>query len=110
MIALQMCYAHRTRKHYSQEQALEWITQTGKGLRYLHTSKPKVTILSQLSSVQYINFVLRLGLQIRAEHCQWHLRVLFGTELTTKTGTRRPFFTHMLPLRLCGEMQSWKTS
>ncbi|CAK0785797.1 hypothetical protein CVIRNUC_009008 [Coccomyxa viridis] len=38
----QMCHAHTKRKHYSQEQALEWMIQIAKGLRYLHTSKPKV--------------------------------------------------------------------
>ena len=37
-----MGHAHHARKHYSQEQALEWIIQIAKGLRYLHTSKPKV--------------------------------------------------------------------
>ena len=43
---LQMTYAHRTRKHYSQEQALRWLTQIAEGLKYLHTSKPKVNALS----------------------------------------------------------------
>ena len=38
----QMGHAHHARKHYSQEQALAWIIQIAKGLRYLHTSKPKV--------------------------------------------------------------------
>ena len=37
-----MGHAHHARKHYSLEQALQWITQIAKGLRYLHTSKPKV--------------------------------------------------------------------
>lgn len=37
-----MGHAHHARKHYSQEQALTWIIQIAKGLRYLHTSKPKV--------------------------------------------------------------------
>ena len=41
-LLLQMGHAHHARKHYSQEQALEWIIQIAKGLRYLHTSKPKV--------------------------------------------------------------------
>lgn len=47
-LLLQMGHAHHARKHYSQEQALEWIIQIAKGLRYLHTSKPKVHALSAL--------------------------------------------------------------
>ena len=47
--AVQMCHAHTKRKHYSQEQALEWMIQIAKGLRYLHTAKPKV--LPPLSSL-----------------------------------------------------------
>ena len=43
-----MGHAHHARKHYSQEQALEWIIQIAKGLRYLHTSKPKVHALTAL--------------------------------------------------------------
>ena len=53
-----MCHAHTKRKHYSQEQALEWMIQIAKGLRYLHTSKPKVLpILSSLEASKHAEWI-----------------------------------------------------
>ena len=39
---MQMCTNHQKRKHYSEEQALRWMIQVAKGLKYLHSTKPQV--------------------------------------------------------------------
>lgn len=42
LYVLQMCTNHLKKKHYTEAQALQWAIQIAKGLRYLHSAKPKV--------------------------------------------------------------------
>jgi len=37
-----MCTNHLKKKHYTEAQALQWAIEIAKGLRYLHSAKPKV--------------------------------------------------------------------
>lgn len=41
-LVVQMCTNHLRKKHYTHAQALQWAIQIARGLKYLHTSKPKV--------------------------------------------------------------------
>lgn len=38
-----MCTNHLKKKYYSEAQALQWAIHIAKGLKYLHSAKPKVS-------------------------------------------------------------------